>query len=89
MNETLIAEAILGRDSEEFIQSELGRYVLGRAEGERQEALAELARVSPWRRNRIRHLQNVIWRAESVGGWLSELITNGRQAEAVLEEERT
>lgn len=84
--DTLMAEAILGQDAQEFVKTELGRYILGRARQEKAEALEQLGRVSPWRRNRIRQLQNEVWRADSIAGWLSELITSGRQAEAVLEE---
>ena len=87
MNETLMAEAVLGRDSAEFLGSELGRYLLGRCEQEIQDAQEKLSVVSPWRRNRIRQLQNEIWRAQSVSGWLAELVSNGRQAEAVLDED--
>ncbi len=85
--DVLMAEAILGRDAEEFLSTELGRYFLGCAQRERESALTQLARVHPWRRNRIRQLQNEVWRAESVTAWLAELITSGKQAEAVLEQD--
>lgn len=81
-----LAEAVLGRDAEEFLSSDIGRYVVGRCEAEREEALSLLATVSPWRRNRIRQLQAQAWRAESLKGWLVDLVTAGRQAEAVLAE---
>ena len=81
-----MAHAILGRDAEEFFNSDLGRYVKGRAEAEKTEALEQLSRVSPWRRNRIRQLQNEVWRAESVVAWIAELITLGEQAEALMEQ---
>jgi hypothetical protein len=81
-----MAEAILGRDAEEFLASELGRYLIGRADQEIEEAQDALAKVSPWRRNRIRDLQAQIWRAKSVKGWLAELVTNGKAAEAALDE---
>lgn len=87
MSDVLMAEAVLGRDAQDFIASDLGRYILGRCKQEKADALEQLARVSPWRRNRIRQLQNAVWRAEAVSGWLVELISAGRQAETVLEEE--
>lgn len=86
MLDLLMAEAILGRDAEEFLGTELGRYLLGRAQQEVEEAQEELSIVSPWRRRRIRDLQNKVWRAKSVKGWLSELIANGKSAEASMEE---
>lgn len=86
MLDLLVAEAVLGRDAEEFLATELGRYIVGRCEQEIQEAQDELSRVSPWRKNRIRELQNQVWRAKSVQGWLGELITDGKAAEVALEE---
>ena len=83
----LMAEAVLGRDAEQFLNSDIGRYVLGRCEQEITEAAELLSVVSPWRRNRIRQLQNEIWRAQSVRAWIAELVTAGRQAEQVLQED--
>lgn len=83
-NELHMAEAVLGRDAAEFLASDIGRFVVGRCDQERDEALSLLATVSPWRRNRIRQLQNQVWRAESMKAWLVGLVTAGRQAEAVL-----
>jgi hypothetical protein len=84
---TLWAEASLGRDADEFISSDIGRYLLGRCEQDIQDAIEKLSVVSPWRRNRIRQLQNEIWRAQSVKGWIQELITAGRQAETILNDQ--
>jgi hypothetical protein len=81
-----MAEAILGRDAEEFLNTELGRYLTGRCDQEIAEAHSELARVSPWRRRRITDLQNRVWRAQSLKDWIAELISNGKAAEAALEE---
>jgi hypothetical protein len=86
MSAELYAEAILGKDAEEFIASDLGRYIIGRAEQEAADALDELKRCHPWRTRRIRELQNKVWRAESVQGWLAELVVRGRQAVQQLED---
>jgi len=37
--DVLKAEAILGKDAEEFISSELGRYIVERIEQEKAEAI--------------------------------------------------
>lgn len=87
MNELLWAEATLGRDAQDFLASEVGRFILGRCEHEISEASDLLSTVSPWRRNRIKQLQNEIWRARSVRGWLIELVQNGQQAEQALDHE--
>lgn len=86
MRDLLMAEAVLGRDAEEFMGTDIGRYVLGRCEQEIDEAQELLSRVSPWRRRRIQELQNQIYRAKSLKSWLVELVNNGNAAEAVLSE---
>ena len=85
-NEALYAEAVLGRDAEEFLSSDMGRYLIGRAQLEAQEAMEQLKKVSTWRRRRIQELQNKIWRAESIEAWLVELVSSGKAAEAALED---
>jgi hypothetical protein len=86
MDDVLLAEAMLGQDAQEFVVSEVGRYLLGRAEQEAYEASDKLKRVSPWRRRRITELQNEIWRAESVKAWIVEIIQAGQAAEHALEQ---
>ena len=76
----------LGRDAQEFLASEIGRYLLGRAQMDEREAMEALVSVKWWRRRRIIELQSRIYRARSVRSWLAEIITDGRQAESVLEE---
>ena len=87
MDKELLAEAMFGKDAEEFINSDLGQYLIGCAEQESYEAIDKLKTVFPWRRRRITELQNVIWRAESFKSWLAELVIKGRQATQQLEEE--
>jgi hypothetical protein len=82
--DVLMAEAVLGRDAQQFLSSDLWRYIEGRAEQEVQEAQEALSCVSPWRRNRIRQLQNQVWRAKTVQAWLRELVTAGDAAESLL-----
>ena len=84
--QTLIAEAVLGRDAQEFLASEIGRYLLGRAQMDESEAMEALVSVKWWRRRRIIELQSRIYRARSVRSWLAEIISDGRSAESSLEE---
>jgi hypothetical protein len=85
--EALRAEATLGQDAEEFITSELGRYIVGRVEQEREEAIQVLCKTSVWRRNRIRDLQNQIWRCDTFKSWLADLVIRGKAAIDVLEQD--
>ena len=81
---SMVAEADMGRQVREFLQSDIGRYLLGCAQQEHQAAMEALKRTSPWRRRRITDLQNQAWRAESFMGWLRELVIRGRSAEGAL-----
>jgi hypothetical protein len=83
--QALYAEAVLGKDAEEFLKSDIGRIMLARAEEEENEALEALASVASWRRRRIAELQARIWRARSFKQWLTELVVTGRQALQQLE----
>ena len=87
MDKNLLADAILGKDAEDFVQSEIGKYLIGCAEQETLDAITQLKKVYPWRRRKITELQNKIWRAESFQTWLAELIISGKQATQQLEEE--
>jgi hypothetical protein len=84
--EVLWAEAVLGKDAQEFLESDIGRYLIGRCDQEIAEAQERLNTVSAWRRRRIVQLQNEIWRAQSVKVWLVELVQAGAQAEAILDD---
>lgn len=82
----LYGEAMIGRDAEEFLKSDIGKYIIGCAEQEAQEAMDALKRCYPWRRRKIAELQNKIWRAESVQQWMGELVIRGRQALSQLDQ---
>ena len=87
-DKVLIAEGVLGQDAEEFISSELGRYILERIKQDKEDAYRKLSTTSVWRKNRIRELQNEIWRCETFETWLAETVTRGRQAIDLLEQRR-
>lgn len=83
----LLEKAVLGKDAEDFIQSELGKTIIKMIEEERVEAVEQLKDVSPWRKNKIRVLQNQIWRCDSFKGWLAEIVISGQQAMSVLDQQ--
>lgn len=87
MNDVLYAEATLGRDAEEFLKTDIGRFIIGRCDQEIDEARSEMETVPIRKHKRIEHLQNRIWRAKSVKGWITELVIRGREAETQLESE--
>ena len=83
---TMFSEAAMGRDAQEFLKTDIGRYLIGCAKQEADDAMHDLKTVHPWRRRRITELQNKIWRAESFRGWLADLILQGKAAEHTLDE---
>lgn len=75
------AEARLGVEIEKFLPTNVGRYLVGRAEQELVEAHQAMEKCSP---DELQELQNKAWRAKSFADWLAEAINNGRSAEFEL-----
>lgn len=80
MNDQLIAEALIGDEAGRFLESDLGRTVLGFLDQEKEIAKEGLASVDPEDAKKIRELQYQIWRAEQFRQWLCELRDNGNAA---------
>jgi len=77
-NTNLLERAIaLGFEAEAFLQSDIGRYLIERADDEIDTALDELKRADPEDAKTIRRLQGDIKVAESIQYWLAEAIQDG------------
>lgn len=83
----LFATAILGKDAETFLKSDLGRTILGMAEQDAQEATEKLKTMFPWPARRVLKVQADIARAESLKQYITELYVRGQQALQQLEED--
>jgi hypothetical protein len=83
---TFYAEALIGKDAQEFFSSDLGRYMLGCAKQDMEDAYVKLKTVSPWRWRRVRELQNQVVVAERFILYIRDLILRGKAAELALEE---
>ena len=83
----LLESAIFGKRVEDFLSSDLGKYLVHRAEEEAANSVENLKRVLPWRRRRIQELQNRIWMAESFQQWLADAVMDGMQSTQLIEEE--
>ncbi|MGR9117432.1 MAG: hypothetical protein ACU85E_16915 [Gammaproteobacteria bacterium] len=79
--EQLIKEARLGIEAEAFLSTDLGRYLIARANEERIEALEQLAVVDPNDIKAIAKLQNKVAVADSIQTWIANAIQNGYYAE--------
>jgi hypothetical protein len=86
-NDPLVRHASFGREVELFLQSDIGDFLLKRAEEEIADAVTALKTVAPWRRRRIQQLQNTIAVAERFQLWLADAVADGHTAMQTLEEE--
>jgi phage tail tape-measure protein len=82
----IVQTAILGKRVEDFIESDIGLYLIDRADNKLSDALNQLKTVAPWRTRRIRELQNEIWVASSFKIWLQEALSEGIAALNIIEE---
>ena len=85
----LIKVAVVGEQARQFLQTDLGDYLLKRAQAQIDSATEELKRVSPswiWGRRKIERLQGQIAVAENTIHWLAEAITEGDAANKILED---
>lgn len=76
----LIAEAEIGEEARKFIESDLGRTLVGMAQQEILSAQIALGTVDPDDKKAIVALQNQIWRGEQFEQWLKELVSRGNDA---------
>jgi len=88
MNEALEAEALLGDEAKRFLTGDLGRCLRGMAEQEVKAALLEFEEVDPTQKEKVRDLQNRIWRANRFTGWLEELVERGDEALRAFQQQK-
>ena len=79
-----IAEAQFGIEVEHFRASDVGRFILGRADSEIEFARDELEKVDPNDARAVQAVQNRVAVARLITGWLDEAVRNGRIAESQL-----
>jgi hypothetical protein len=80
VNDELVAAAELGDEAKRFLESDLGRCLLGMAEQEVQLAQEALAEVDPTDTEAIRKLQNHAKLYRQFNDWLKELLDKGEAA---------
>ena len=87
INEPLYRKAAFGKQIEDFLSSDIGVYLVKKAEREVQAAFEALKSVNPVDGKAVQALQNKIWVAESFQQWLGDGIVDGLQAFKVITEE--
>lgn len=86
-NSPILQQIDLGFQVEAFLQSDLGRYLVQRAEAQVEEAVEQLKRCSPEDSAQIRAIQHTIQVAESIQYWLAEAIQSGLNAQQQLHDQ--
>jgi hypothetical protein len=82
-----VQEAVFGAQVEQFLDSDIGRYLTLRAQETANEALEALAVANPEDPGLIRSLQNRVVVADLVVSWLGEAIVRGDVAQQKLRED--
>jgi len=82
----LLRVAVFGEQVRNFLETDIGDYLLKQAEYDAREAMDKLKHVSPWRRRKIQELQNDIRVAENFLTWLADALHSGEQAKQQLED---
>ena len=82
----LIAEARLGLQTKEFLNSPLGKYIVGRAAKSREEAFEAWIKTEAHDEDTIRELQFRARLPQIVIAWLDEAINQAKHAEETLTE---
>lgn len=85
-DQILIAQAVNGKDSVDFLCSSVGRWVTGAAVQEQSEIERELAAVAPWRKKKITRLQLKHQAITLAIGWITEAVNLGEAAMRELQE---
>jgi len=84
-----LAEARFGIEVEQFLLSQIGQYLIGRAEIDEREALEALGEVDPEDPKAIREAQFKLQVARAVPRWIRDAIQSGRIAQATIEVEES
>jgi hypothetical protein len=85
-NQELLDQAVLGRQVEDFLLTDVGKFLLAKAENEYIMALQALSEVDASNVQLILQHQGDAKTALNFRAWLSEAVTSGLKAKEILEE---
>jgi hypothetical protein len=83
----LVRAGVFGRQVEQFFETDIGDYILQRAQKEIDEAVFKLKKVNPRDAELIQTYQNDIRVCESIISWLADAIAQGQAAVETLKGE--
>ena len=78
--DALYRAAVFGKETEIFLNSELGKYLCARAQLEAQAAMEAMVAEDPENVSEMRKHQNTIRRAENFRQWLALAVNDGIDA---------
>lgn len=89
--EVVTAEAVLGIEVENLFESDVGKFILGAAEQDENDAMIKLMEFDPYQFTTLGELQSALAKIQqnvlisrNVQGYLSDAIIRGRQAEEII-----
>ena len=85
-NDELIAAAELGDEAKRFLESDLGKIMMGMAQQDVALAQEALERVDPEDAKAVRKLQNDAYLGRVFEQWLLELVDKGESAMSVFKQ---
>jgi len=84
--EILLDVAVLGERVDQFLKSDIGRYLLDQADAEEQAGLQHLRTVNCNDAEAVRRAQNRVWMGEHIKSWLKDAVSAGLKARMILED---
>lgn len=84
--EALVDQAVLGKQVEAFMKTDIGKYLDARMESEYLDAVEALTDADPEDAKAVRAAQNKIWCVRSLRMWLESAIISGLKAQQILED---
>lgn len=83
----LLRVAVFGLQTQDFLKTDLGQYLVSCATHDMNNAVNKLKKVAPWRTRKIQELQNQIKVSENFMSWINDAIQQGTQAQNQLEDQ--
>ena len=83
--EALYESAVLGKQIENFLAGDVGKYLHARATRVYNKAVDEFKKVGPTDVAEIMRIQSDMWKAEAFMGWLSQGIQEGLTSLGILQ----
>jgi hypothetical protein len=85
-SEILLDVAVLGEQIDQFMKSDVGKYLLQHAAAQEEEGLEQLRRVKCNDAEAVWQAQNKVWIAERFRVWLEDAVSAGLKARMILED---